>query len=931
MTKKIAIIDGYGFVFRAYHSLPPLTNPQGVPVGAVYGFTNMLIKLLAGLNVTHIVIAFDSGSKTFRNEIYDQYKANRPECPEDLKPQFPIIRRTAQALNIATLEKKGFEADDIIATITKQSQEQDYEVLIVSSDKDLMQLVSDKVFMYDAMRNKFIGIKEVEEKFFVKPNKILDVLSLIGDSSDNVPGVKGIGSKTAAELINQFDNLENLLQNYQAIPQERRKNLIAEGIANAKLSKTLIKLDEKVDLNINIDDLAIKNIDPIKLIEFLQEHGFRSLMERVKKDFNINQQAIEKIENKANYKEIKEEESNQIIKKISINNNQITQEIYQESIKSGIVSIDYNDFNKKLETITIYPISDNKETNIYYFNINRDFQALGNFDLFNQEIKQQNIDNDIDGIAILEKLLLDNSIKKIFYNFKDFCSLALEIPQIRKIILSDNNIIFEDLHLISHLLTSSTKSDLRQLINLNLAQDIEENGYGAAIEDLAKDKKPIFFDDNDKKIDFLCFKNQSISKLYSILAPQIFQQKLNQTYICYEKPLLSVLLKMQNSGVKIDISKMKKLSDEFDQKIKELSAEIYQITGCDFNIASTKQLSEILFNKMGLESDKKSKKTGALSTKSSILEEMSLAGHIIADRILDFRKFSKLKNTYSDALPKEINSETNRIHSHFSTTSTITGRLTSSKPNLQNIPIKSIEGRRIRQAFIAEKNNILISADYSQIELRIIAHIAKINNLIQAFKEDKDIHKITASQVFGINENEVSEDLRSKAKAINFGIIYGISGFGLAKQLKISRKEASEYIDSYLATYPGIDKFMKDCINFARNHGYVKTISGRKCFINNINDKNPILRGEAERLAINAPIQGSAADLIKKAMIKLDHHFKKENIEAKMIMQIHDELIIETSKENQESLIKIIKNNMERAFILDTPLKVDINYGQNWG
>ncbi len=929
MTKKIAIIDGYGFVFRAYHSLPPLTNPSGVPVGAVYGFTNMLIKLMAGLNVTHMAIALDSGSKTFRHEIFSEYKANRPECPEDLKPQFPIIRQTAQALNIATLEKSGFEADDIIATLAKKSAKQGFEVLIVSSDKDLMQLVNDKVFMYDAMRNRFIGEKEVEEKFFVKPKQVLDVLSLIGDSSDNVPGVRGVGPKTAAELILQFGNLENLLQNYQEIKQERKKELIAQGIENAKLSKSLITLDDKVDLNLEPENFVIQAFDPLTLINFLQEHGFRSLMTRIKKEFNIDDSLAESQKNDI----LQTSEVEQTINKIEIFDEKTSQKLLEQTIEKGSVTIDYNVKDGMLDVITISPLTSKKEVNIYFFNLDSQVQDKEDElqDLFSQKSNiAQLANNSKFGLEVLLKLLSDDSIKKIFFDFKNFYNLALKLPNIRKFLSEFKDLAFEDLHLINHLLTSSTKSDLRQLIDLNLNTNIEESGYGQALEDISKNKEPEFFNELTKKIDFLIFKNNCLSQLYQIFAPQIFKQKLNQAYISYEKPLLLVLAQIEFNGVKIDITKMKELSDQFSQKINQLTSQIHQLAGQEFNIASTKQLSEILFDKMGLTSSKKSKKTGALSTKSSVLEEMSLEGNEIADKILDFRKFSKLKNTYTDALPKEINPQTNRIHSHFSSSSTITGRLSSSNPNLQNIPIRSHEGKQIRQAFIAQNGNILISADYSQIELRILAHMAKIENLVQAFKEDKDIHKITASQVFGVSENEVNEDLRSKAKAINFGIIYGISGFGLARQLKISRSEASEYIKNYLKTYPGIDNFMKNYIDFARTNGFVQTISGRKCFIHEINSKNPIIRGEAERLAINAPIQGSAADLIKKAMIKLSNHFKKDKIPAQIIMQIHDELIIETAQQNQELVSKIIKSEMENAFILDLPLKVDISCGQNW-
>ena len=921
MTKKIAIIDGYGFVFRAYHSLPPLTNSAGTPVGAVYGFTNMLIKLLAGLNVTHIVIALDSGRKTFRNDIYPQYKANRPECPEDLKPQFPIIRDAAEALNITAIDKSGYEADDIIATIAKEAYNQNYEVLIVSSDKDLMQLINDRIFMYDAMRNKFIRENEVRAKFFVPPRQVLDVLSLIGDASDNVPGVKGVGPKTAAELITEFNNLENLLLNYDKIKQERKKNLIKDGLSNAKLSKTLITLDDNVDINISCNDLEIRQFDPIKLIKFLSQHGFRSLLSRIEKEFDIKSSQIDD-KSVPDSKRLNSKAANNKINKILINDKNQIDIILNLLIDQPFIAIDYSHINNNIEYIT-FLITHKQGSNLYYFKINS-YNQIDSQDLFGQTNKDDI--NDQLGINLLKKIIEDDSIVKIFFDFKNFYKFAVTNRDISQIIFNKRNIIFDDINLMNHLLTSSAKNQIGPLIASNF--DNYDNKFQNLLE-LFDKNKDLELQNEEDKLDFLAFKSQSIYNIYNILKSQIFSQKLNESYHNIEKPLILALARMENCGVKIDIVAMKNLSDEFSKNINQLISEIHNISGCEFNIASTKQLSEVLFNKMQIPSSKKSKKTGNLSTNSAVLEELSHEGHEIADKILEFRKFSKLKNTYSDALPKEINPITNRIHSNFSSTSTITGRLSSSNPNLQNIPIRSDEGKKIRQAFIANKDNILISADYSQIELRMIAHMAKIDSLIDAFRNDKDIHKITASQVFGVSENEVSQDMRSKAKAINFGIIYGISAFGLAKQLKISRTQSGDYIKSYLAAYPGIDKYMQQSIQFAKNHDYVKTISNRKCFLKDINSKNPIIKGESERLAINAPIQGSAADLIKKAMIKLDNYFYDNQIAAKIIMQIHDELIIETHQQNQQEVCKIVKNIMENAFILDLPLKVDISYAFN--
>jgi DNA polymerase-1 len=907
--KKIALIDGYGFVFRAYHSLPPLNRPDKTPVGAVYGFTNMLIKLLASLDVSHVAVVFDSGSKTFRNDIYPKYKANRPPCPEDLKPQFPIVRQAAESLNICVLEKVGFEADDIIATIAKKSAAEGYQVVIVSSDKDLMQLVDERIVMYDAMKNKLIGINEVKEKFFVEPKKVLDILSLMGDSSDNVPGVKGIGPKTAAELIEQFGTLEEIFLHLDQIKQEKRRELLAAGEENAKLSKTLITLDENVEMGISLKDLEVKNIEPHKLLGFLTEQGFHSLVTRVKKEFHIEENYAPKQEKPQQHTTKKSVENRAFssVKKTKLTSVEELDKVAKKAALNGIMAIDFSTSDDEIKFITISTFSHEKSPEeIFYFQVESEQKQSGG-DLFNFEATQENQDLPLD---CLKKILEDQAIKKIFFNAKDFLNFAKVSA-------------FEDVALINHLLTSSTKNNLCEIIEMNLNEDLNELGFGEFF-----DKKEI--EDEAKKIDFFCFKNFAIAELYQIFSPRIFSEKLNEAYFSYELPSLEILAAMENYGVKIDSEKLHQLSQEFGKKIEQLSKEIYELAGCEFNIASPKQLGEILFEKLGLASSKKSKKTGALSTNSKVLDELDAEGFAIAGKILEFRKFSKLKNTYSDALPKEINKKTGRVHTHFSTTSTITGRLNSSSPNLQNIPIKTQEGKEIRKCFIAEKNHFLLSADYSQIELRVIAHVAKIDALTNAFAAGKDIHKITAAQVFGISEEEVDEEKRSQAKAINFGIIYGISAFGLARQLGISKHDADTYIKSYLATYPGIDTYMKETVASARTQGFVQTISGRKCFIFDINNKNFMIRSEAERQAINAPIQGSAADIVKMAMIRLSKKFFEEKLQAKMILQIHDEIIVEAPEDEVEIVKKIMKSEMEKAVILQTPLKVDISVGTRW-
>jgi len=759
---------------------------------------------------------------------------------------------------------------------------------------------------------------EVKEKFFVVPEKVLDVLSLIGDASDNIPGVKGIGPKTAAELIAQFGSLENIFANLDQIKQDKRRHLLSEGVENAKLSKILASLKEDVELNITLEDLKIKAIDPHQLVSFLELQGFKSLVLRVKKEFGISdtikiatdfeQKTAVKTEQQIYFRDVK---------KTAVNSKEIIDRISLQAKQNGIVTIDKNN---NFVTISTAKFGESTKE-IFYFEIVETVKntiknsAVDLFN-FNEEVPQSTAEAEFT-ILDLAKILRDDSIKKVFFDVKDF----LKTTEVKS---------YQDILLIDHLANSAIKNNLRELIDLNLNEDIEELGFGQIFAELEKNKEPEIFADSAKKIDFFCFKNFAIQQLYQSFSAKIFDLKLNFVYLGLELPLLQVVAKMESNGVAIDIEKLHILSQEFASQIQNLTKEIHQIAKEEFNIASTQQLAKILFVKLGLDSAKKSKKTGALSTNSRVLEELADEGHEIARKVLDFRKFSKLKNTYADALPKEINPKTNRIHSNFSTTSTITGRLSSNNPNLQNIPIKSLEGRKIRESFVAAKDHFFISADYSQIELRVIAHVAKIDNLIAAFKENKDIHSITASQVFNISEDKVTDEIRSKAKAINFGIIYGISAFGLARQLNIPRQEAAIYIKSYLEAYPGIDSYMKNYIELARANGYVETISGRKCFIREINNKNPIIRSEAERLCINAPIQGSAADIIKMAMIRLDKKFSEMKLRSKIIMQIHDELIVEAPQDEVEIATKVLKAEMENAFILDVPLRVDVKVDRCW-
>ncbi|MFT5702913.1 MAG: DNA polymerase-1 [Rickettsiales bacterium] len=976
---KIALIDSYGFVFRAFHSLPPLTRSDGTPVGAVYGFTNMIIKLLANLQVSHIAAVFDSGSKTFRNDMYPAYKANRPPCPEELIPQFPIVREVAEALSLPILERVGFEADDLIATVAKQAARNGFEVLVISSDKDLMQLVDENTNMYDAMKNKMIGIAQVEEKFAVKPTQVLDVLSLMGDASDNVPGVRGIGPKTAAELINKYQTLENLFENLDEIKQEKRRQMLKDGVENAKLSKRLITLCETVPVSDNLEDYVLQNIDGQKLVSFLEKQGFRGLVSKVKKDFNVKEIALQDSQNvkKFSFDEIEKMVENKqdgvenieemastskpnidhkipqgkivedisqiknLLKNATENGNLIIDFVFENSVPKAVI-LGSTDQNFNLDEILFTQIISNKNNDKSAENSNH---SVDLFALKPEEQPEKNIEEEIPEkgleldklMAELNPILIDDSVKKIGYQVKNLAKFLIGQIAVSPIPRTENCSSFDDIALMAYVLNSgSDKTDLDVLVATNLNVENPAN-FSENCQALEKGKIPADFEsENESESDqnprrgFYCFKNFAIWEIYKLLKQRIFEQKLSNVYYTLEKPLIAVLARIENNGISVDELKLKELSIHFEEQIKILTKEIHDLAGEEFNVGSPKQLGQILFEKLGLDSGKKSKKTGALSTGIEVLEELDLEGHLIARKILQWRGFSKLKNTYADALQKAVNSETKRIHTTFSNISTSTGRLSSNNPNLQNIPIRTSEGRKIRSAFVAKKGFKLVSADYSQIELRVLAEFAGIDSLKEAFRADKDIHAITAAQVFEVPEGEVDKEMRRKAKAINFGIIYGISAFGLAKQLKISRSDAAKYIAGYFETYPGIQKYMQETREFAKENGFVQTLVGRKCFIPSINSKNPILKGLAERLAINAPIQGSAADIIKKAMIDFDLLLQEGNFKSKMILQVHDELVLEVPENEVLEVSKLLQETMQNAVSLSLPLKVDLKINENW-
>lgn len=910
VQKRFFIVDGYSYLFRAYHSMPPLTDPEGTPVGGVYGFTNMLTKLKNRVHTSnaeeiYMLVALDAGRKTFRNDIYPEYKANRPEPPEDLRPQFPLIRDAAEALNIETLDAEGYEADDIIATYTKLAEQEDCNVVIVSSDKDLMQLVSEHTTMYDPMRDKVIGKEQVHEKFGVYPDRVLDLLSLIGDSIDNIPGIPGIGPKTAAQLLEEYDDLEGVLSNAENIKQNKRRETIIENKDNALLSRELAKLNYEVPVNKDIGIYKIKDGDVEKAFNFFNKHGFKSLIKNLEKN---NPEKLKNIE-------IKEQENDK-------------NDIALEKNDFNIIG-DENDLKKynNIKTISIYPYEEEGNLELISLAINEEGLLLitpnnqevtspissEQEDLFGLEKKEEKkakkIINNFDYFfKTINEYTQNSEIDFIFYNLKYFLNKKLISPPYS----------YVSIHSIYYCLNGVNKEQsISSIAEKELSLKIENE---KELIDLEKDKK-------QKKVANYSYILAKISKK---LKNNIFNNKLNYIFYEIDNKLIPILSEMELAGIKIDKNILDNLSDNFEKKIALLEKEIHQIAGEEFNIGSPKQLGEVLFEHMGIQGGKKTK-TGQYKTDFDKLEELAASGHDIAEKILEWRSLSKLTNTYTKALVKEINKETGRVHTNFHITTTTTGRLSSSNPNLQNIPIRTKNGREIRKAFVAEDGKKLIGADYSQIELRLLAHMADIKVLKDAFKHGEDIHKATAAQVFGADIDKVDADMRRAAKTVNFGIIYGQSAFGLAKSLRIGRKEAKEIIDKYFEQYPGIKKYMDETIMFAKEHEFVNTLWGRKIFLKGINDKNHNVRSFAERAAINAPLQGTAADIIKMAMIKVDRELKQNFPHAKILLQIHDELIIECDEENAQKASELVKNTMENVIRLNVPLIVDSNTGNHWG
>ena len=923
--KHIYLVDGSTYIFRAYHALPPLTRKSdGFPVGAISGFCNMLDKLIRDEkqrnNLTHLLVVFDASGKTFRNDIYPDYKANRSSPPEDLIPQFPVIRDATNAFNVPHVELLGYEADDLIASYTKAALSKGMQVTIVSSDKDLMQLVGNGACMLDTMKNRTINEPEVIEKFGVKPNRVIDVQSLAGDSIDNVPGVPGIGIKTAALLINEYGDLEKLIENASKIKQTKRRESVIEFANQARISRELVTLKDDIELPIPIEDIQIQSIEPKKLISFLKAMEFRTLTEKKAKEFNLSSEKIDTQEIKLNFipkEDVYETKAPlEDTKKFDYDLYSTIQNIdqlneWKEKIsEKGYVAID-------TETDSLNAI----EANLIGFSF-----AISNNEACYIPIKHLEKSPQIElnqALVILKEIMEDQSILKILHN-KKYDGLVLQKYGI-------SIAPYDDTMLISYSIGSG---GIRHNLDALAKNYLSHNALSfKEIAGTGKNQKVFNEIDISTASKYAAEDADITLRLWKLLKPKLAEDRLSSVYETIERPLAKIIMEMEKHGVSVDEKILNKLSEKFASKIKKIEEKCFEVVGVEFNLGSPKQVGEILFDKLGIKGGKKTP-SGSWSTDADTLTFLASNGNALPKLLLEWRGLSKLKSTYTDALPTFINKKTNRIHTSYAMSSTSTGRLSSSDPNLQNIPIRNEDGREIRSAFIAEEGSSLISADYSQIELRIIAHMANDNNLKQAFKEKIDIHSLTASEVFGVPLKDMNNEIRRRAKAINFGIIYGISAFGLSNQLGISRSEASDYIRSYFEKFPSIKDYMETTKEFAKDNGFVKTLFGRKCIIDSSMSRGPGGKAFMDRAAINAPIQGTAADIIKRAMIKIPQTLKKENLSSKMIMQVHDELIFETKDEDVEKTINLVKNEMSNAhkpiIELSVDLEVEAAFGKNW-
>jgi DNA polymerase-1 len=927
------LVDGSGYIFRAFHALPPMTRGDGTPVNAVYGFTNMLLKLIEDAEAEYIAVIFDAGPKSFRNELYNLYKAQRPPPPPELIPQFSLIRDATRACNVPAVELAGFEADDLLATYACQAARAGHKVTIVSSDKDLMQLVDGNVEMLDPIKNRRIGHAEVMEKFGVGPDKVIDVQALAGDSTDNVPGVPGIGIKTAAELINTYGDLDSLLARAGEIKQPKRREALLANADKARLSRDLVRLRQDVPVPASLDSFLRRQPEAAVLLPFLKENQFRSILTRMEARFGAAPAELSITE--------KPPEARPVNPRPAKTPSGALGETAPGDLSGYVLVQDIADLDRWLaearlagflafdtETTSLDPMLAElvgfslciKPGRACYVPVGH--RATGG-DLLAESAPPPKQIPLADALARLKPLLEDDSVLKIGQNVKYDIQIMAR--------LGTAIAGYDDTMMISYVLEGGAHGHgMDELAERHLGQ--KTIAYGDVT---GSGKAKVTFDRValDKARDYAAEDADVTLKLYAALKPRLAAEKLLTVYETIERPLIPAVARMEMAGIKIDAGALKGLSADFARRMADLEREIHKLAGHEFNIGSPKQLGEVLFDSLGLGGGRKGK-TGAYATGADVLEELAAQGHDLPARVMDWRQIAKLKSTYADTLVDQINPGTGRVHTSFAMAATSTGRLSSNDPNLQNIPVRTEEGRKIRRAFIAEKGHKLLSVDYSQIELRLAAHMADVTALKEAFRDGVDIHAMTASQVFNVPVEGMDPMVRRKAKAINFGIIYGISGFGLAQQLGIAQGEARAYIDAYFAKYPGIRAYMDRTKADARAQGYVSTIFGRRCHMPGINDKNPARRSFMERASINAPIQGSAADIIKRAMIRIDPALAQAGLKARMLLQVHDELLFEVPDAEVEATAAVVKRVMEGAAApaleLSVPLVADVGVADNW-
>jgi DNA polymerase-1 len=902
LPRHVYLIDGSGFIFRAFHKLPPMTRPDGTPTNAVLGYVNMLMKLLRETDADRIAVVFDAAKRTFRNDLYAAYKAHRPEPPDELVAQFPLVREATRAFNIACIESEGWEADDLIATYTRQALACGARVTIVSSDKDLMQLIGDGVGMFDPVTDRVLGTEEVKAKFGVEPARVIDVQALAGDAIDNVPGVPGIGVKTAAQLIETFGDLDTLLARAQEIKQPKRRQALLDHAADARVSRELVRLRDDVPLPVALDALVKREPDMELLRAFLHAQAFRSVLARLQGDAAASSRpAVEaggtSAADSADY--------------VLVRSVDELRRWVEDARAQGLVAVD-------TETNSLAALrADLVGVSLALAPGRACYVPLAHRDAQGEPIAEQI--PLVEALRLLKSLLEDAAVLKIGQNIKyDMHVLAGHGIAIAPI---------DDTMILSYVLAGGLHGHgMDELAQRHLGlqtikfADVAGSGRAQVTFDRVELARALAYAAEDADITL---------RLHRTLKPKLLAERLVRVYETLERPLIPVLAEMERTGVRVDTRQLQALSDGFARRLAALEDEIEALAGHPFNIGSPKQLGAVLFDEMGLAGGRRGK-TGAFGTGADVLEQLAAEGHALPAKVLDWRQIAKLKSTYADALIQQLDPRTGRVHTSYQQAVASTGRLSSSDPNLQNIPVRTADGRKIRRAFVTEPGWRMLSADYSQIELRLLAHVADIPALKRAFRDGRDIHAITAAEVFGVPLENMDPMVRRKAKAINFGIIYGISSFGLARQLGIARGEAGAYIDAYFERYPEIRAYMERTKRQARENGYVTTLFGRRCHVRGIGDKNPSARNFAERAAINAPIQGGAADIIKRAMIAVAAALDEARLRTRMLLQVHDELLFEVPEEELDEARALILREMEAVARLDIPLVLEAGIGYNW-